>query len=80
MMYANDVTLEDNVLSDNSVGIYLMYGRKFTLRGNKLLRNRGPSGYGLGLKEVDVYTVERNVFSMVGRCRFSRGSGLAPGE
>ena len=63
MMYANDVTLEDNVLSDNSVGIYLMYGRKFTLRGNTLLRNRGPSGYGLGLKEVDVYTVERNVFS-----------------
>ena len=63
MMYANDVTLEDNVLSDNSVGIYLMYGRKFTLRGNTLLRNRGPSGYGLGLKEIDVYTVERNVFS-----------------
>jgi nitrous oxidase accessory protein len=63
MMFANDVTLEDNVLSDNSVGIYLMYGRKFVLRGNTMLRNRGPSGYGLGLKEVDVYTVEGNVFS-----------------
>ena len=63
MMFANDVTLEDNVLSDNSVGIYLMYGRKFTLRGNTLLRNRGPSGYGLGMKEIDAYTVEGNVFS-----------------
>jgi nitrous oxidase accessory protein len=40
-----------------------MYGRKFTLRGNTLLRNRGPSGYGLGMKEVDAYLVEGNVFS-----------------
>jgi nitrous oxidase accessory protein len=63
MMYANDVTLEDNVLSDNSVGVYLMYGKKFVLRNNTLLRNRGPSGYGLGLKEIDAYTVENNVFS-----------------
>ena len=62
MMYANDVTLEDNILSDNSVGVYLMYGKKFTLRGNTLRRNRGPSGYGLGFKEVDAYTVEGNVF------------------
>jgi len=63
MMYANDVTLENNILSDNSVGIYLMYGKKFTLRGNTLHRNRGPSGYGLGLKEIDAYTIENNVFS-----------------
>jgi nitrous oxidase accessory protein len=63
MMYANDVTFEANVLSDNSVGIYLMYGKKFVLRGNTLLRNRGPSGYGLGLKEIDSYSIESNVFS-----------------
>ena len=62
MMYANDVTLEDNVLSDNSVGVYLMYGRSFTLRRNTLTNNRGPSGYGLGLKEIDAYTIEGNVF------------------
>jgi nitrous oxidase accessory protein len=40
-----------------------MYGRKFVLRGNTLLRNRGPSGYGLGLKEIDGYAIEGNVFS-----------------
>jgi nitrous oxidase accessory protein len=63
MMYANDVTLENNVLSDNSVGVYLMYGKKFTLRGNTFQRNRGPSGYGLGFKEIDAYTIEDNIFS-----------------
>ena len=63
MMYANEVTLEDNVLSDNSVGIYIMYGRKFSIRGNTLLRNRGPSGYGVGLKEIDAYAFENNVFA-----------------
>ena len=63
MMYANEVTLEDNLLSDNSVGIYLMYGKKFTLRRNTMRRNRGPSGYGLGLKEVEGYSIESNIFS-----------------
>lgn len=61
MMYSNDVTLEDNVITDNSVGIYLMYGKTFRIAGNHLLRNRGPSGYGLGLKEVDAYQIENNL-------------------
>lgn len=63
MMYANDVTLEENEITDNSVGIYLMYGHKYTIRHNRLHRNRGPSGYGLGLKEVDDYRVTENEFS-----------------
>ena len=63
MMFANEVTLENNHMSDNSVGIYLMYGRKYTIRGNTLVRNRGPSGYGLGLKEIDAYTIENNILS-----------------
>ncbi|HWP40835.1 MAG TPA: nitrous oxide reductase family maturation protein NosD [Tepidisphaeraceae bacterium] len=63
MMFANQVTLEDNQLSDNSVGVYLMYGRTFTLRGNRFVGNRGPSGYGVGLKEIDAYTIENNLFS-----------------
>ncbi len=63
MMFANDITLEDNELSGDSVGVYLMYGRKFVLRHNRLLGNRGPSGYGMGLKEVDSYQISENLFA-----------------
>lgn len=63
MMYANDVTVQENDLRDNSVGVYLMYGKKFRLLNNRLAGNRGPSGYGLGLKEVDQYTIEGNFFT-----------------
>lgn len=63
MMFANDVTVENNDISDNSVGIYLMYGRGFVLRGNRLSHNRGPSGYGIGFKEVDHYEISENVLT-----------------
>jgi nitrous oxidase accessory protein len=63
MMFANHTVLEDNLITDNSVGIYLMYGKGFTVRNNQLLRNRGPSGYGIGFKEVDEYQITSNVLS-----------------
>jgi nitrous oxidase accessory protein len=40
-----------------------MYGRGLTLRHNRVERNHGPSGYGLGLKDVDDALVEDNVFA-----------------
>jgi nitrous oxidase accessory protein len=61
-MYAHDSVLEDNRLSDNSVGVFLMYSRDIVLRRNVLAHNRGPSGYGLGLKDIDEVAVEENVF------------------
>jgi nitrous oxidase accessory protein len=66
MMFANDVTLEDNLLSDNSVGVYLMYGKGFVVRNNRIQRNRGPSGYGIGFKEVDQYEISGNLIT--GNC------------
>lgn len=60
-MYSNDSTVEHNVLRDNSVGIYLMYGARQLVRANAFVRNRGPSGYGLALKETDGATIEGNV-------------------
>ncbi len=60
-MYAHDGVIEDNRLSDNSVGVFLMYSREIVLRRNLIAHNRGPSGYGLGLKDMDAVTAEENV-------------------
>ncbi|HEY7089699.1 MAG TPA: nitrous oxide reductase family maturation protein NosD [Tepidisphaeraceae bacterium] len=83
MMYANDVTLEDNELSGNSVGIYLMYGQRFAIARNRITSNRGPSGYGIGMKEVDAYRIADNVISgnrvgiYIDGSPYTRGKSLA---
>lgn len=59
-MFANNQIVEDNELLDNSVGIYLMYGRYLELRHNRIENNHGPSGYGIGLKDVDDVVAEDN--------------------
>src|SRR4029078_10924995 len=47
---------------DNSVGIFLMYGSGLSLHGNIIGHNRGPSGFGLGLKDVDGVDAHDNLF------------------
>ncbi|MCB9139011.1 MAG: nitrous oxide reductase family maturation protein NosD [Caldilineaceae bacterium] len=59
-MFSDNQLLEGNVLRDNSVGVYLMYGRKLVMRNNLLYANHGPSGYGVGLKDVDDVTATGN--------------------
>ncbi len=60
-MNSDDGIAEHNRLFDNSVGIYLMYGKRFIIRNNLLQGSRGPSGHGLGLKEIDGVIVEGNI-------------------
>ena len=59
-MYCDDNTLEGNHLADNSVGAFLMYSRRLVLRNNRFVNNRGPSGYGIGLKDMDGVTATGN--------------------
>lgn len=60
-MYSSDSLVEQNVLRDNSVGIYLMYGARQIVRNNVFFHNRGPSGYGLAIKETDGVIAEANL-------------------
>lgn len=59
-MSTDDQVVENNTLRNNSVGIYVMYGQGFTIRNNLIYHNRGPSGYGMGLKDVDNFAATGN--------------------
>jgi nitrous oxidase accessory protein len=61
-MYSDDAVVERNELTDNSVGVFLMYSRDLILRDNVMARNNGPSGFGIGFKDVDGVTAEGNRF------------------
>jgi nitrous oxidase accessory protein len=52
-MYSHETVLTGNTLTGNSVGVYLMYSNGITVAGNHISKNRGPSGYGIGLKDCD---------------------------
>lgn len=62
-MYTHDNVIEDNRLENNSVGAFLMYSRNLHVRRNAFTHNRGPSGYGLGLKDMQGVIAEDNVFA-----------------
>ena len=61
-MYSDGAVVEGNVLERNSVGAFLMYSTDLTMADNVFRSNRGPSGYGLGLKDVDGLAVSGNRF------------------
>lgn len=61
-MYSDGNVIEDNVLEGNSVGAFLMYSDGLTLRRNIFAGNRGPSGFGVGLKDMDNTVARDNVF------------------
>lgn len=60
-MYCDDALIEGNVLSRNSVGAFLMYSRRLHFRRNFVAYNRGGSGFGIGLKDLDDGVVEDNL-------------------
>ncbi|MCO5172491.1 MAG: nitrous oxide reductase family maturation protein NosD [Planctomycetes bacterium] len=62
-MYTDDADIQRNRLVGNSVGVYLMYSRRLRMSHNAVVGNRGPSGFGLGLKDMDECAVTDNVFA-----------------
>lgn len=61
-MYSNNVSIRHNTIENNSVGAFLMYSQHIVLEDNRFSHNRGSSGYGLALKDMDGVTVNGNVF------------------
>ncbi len=61
-MYSDGAVVERNLLERNSVGAFLMYSTDLTMVDNVFRSNRGPSGYGLGIKDVDGLTATGNRF------------------
>lgn len=62
-MYDDDALVANNRLTGNSVGAFLMYSRRLRMVNNVVGDNRGPSGYGIGLKDLDDAHVEGNLFA-----------------
>src|SRR5690606_25580337 len=60
MMYTDGMTVVGNALEHNSVGAYLMYSVDVLLEGNTMHANRGPSGYGIALKDMAPVTIRAN--------------------
>ncbi len=61
-MYSDNAVVERNQLTDNSVGAFMMYSRDLILRDNVMARNNGPSGFGIGFKDVDGVRASGNWF------------------
>ncbi|WP_423225601.1 nitrous oxide reductase family maturation protein NosD [Candidatus Amarolinea aalborgensis] len=61
-MFCDNNTLIGNRMEGNSVAIYLMNSKNLKVIGNTMARSRGPSGYGLGLKDMDGVLAEGNRF------------------
>jgi nitrous oxidase accessory protein len=61
-MYCDDAIIQQNRLINNSVGAFLMYSRRVHMQHNTIAHNRGPSGFGVGLKDMDDVVIEENLF------------------
>jgi nitrous oxidase accessory protein len=61
-MYCDDNVFENNRFSDNQVGGTIMYSRRIVMRNNRFEHSRGPSAYGMLLKDADDVIAENNEF------------------
>ncbi|HLV35235.1 MAG TPA: nitrous oxide reductase family maturation protein NosD [Spirillospora sp.] len=62
-MYNKNAVVENNVIEHNAVGAYMMYSAGLVMTRNQFVHNRGASGYGLALKDMDRAAVTNNIFT-----------------
>jgi nitrous oxidase accessory protein len=79
LMFSHHTTVTGNSLNGNSIGLYAMYSNDLTVSGNSLSNNHGPSGGGLGLKDVNGARIEGNRFVHNQIAAQVDGSPLNPG-
>ncbi|WP_226013479.1 nitrous oxide reductase family maturation protein NosD [Halomicrobium salinisoli] len=62
-MYSDDNLLRDNLAVDNDVGYALMVSEGLALHNNTAVGNRGESGHGVLIKDVEETTLRGNVLA-----------------
>lgn len=61
-MYSDGMTVASNVVRGCEIGSYAMYGRHVTVENNVFADNRGSTGYGIGMKDMDDAAIAGNAF------------------
>ncbi|HKU41362.1 MAG TPA: nitrous oxide reductase family maturation protein NosD, partial [Polyangiales bacterium] len=61
-MYAHDSVVRDSRITDNVVGVFVMYSKRLHVIGNVLAGAKGPAGIGIGFKDSDGIEVTSNWF------------------
>ncbi len=62
-MFSDSSSYLDNTFDANGTGVAVMYSRDVTLAANRFRDNRGPSAYGLLLKDIVDVRLEVNTFA-----------------
>jgi len=62
-MYSGNCRILNNRVTYSSVGMYLMYSKNLKVEKNLLAYNRGASGFGIGLKDLDNVLLKENVIA-----------------
>ncbi len=62
-MYSGESRIMNNKVTYSSVGMYLMYSQNLVVEKNLLAYNRGASGFGIGLKDLNNVELKENVIA-----------------
>ena len=79
-MYSDDCVVADAEYHENIVGVFVMYSRGITLRGNTISENAVGDGMGLGVKESGNLRVEDNRFIHDNSCLYLDTSPFREGD